>query len=173
MQPTRQPRAFSLLEVIVALGLFAGSVTVIMLMLPSLSRHAAAASDRHLVQRLPSALKVELNRLAVPGMDALATQIPVMSGPLREGFALAADREGNRLQSLAYLPPGTDRLEADQEYFRLECWRYPDEPLRFDNQKGFLAVAVRVSWPYRLPGSETPTPEDSRNQILFTVSLTR
>jgi hypothetical protein len=173
MHPTRPDRAFSLLEVIIALGLFAGAVTVIIGMLPTLGRQAAAVSDRHLVQRLPDAVKGELLRVANAGLENLASQIPVMSGPLSDGFDLVADRDGTRVQSLSYLPPGTGRLAEDQQYFLLECWRFPDEPLRFDNQKGFLAVVVRVSWPYRLPGSASTTSESSRNLIIFTISLTR
>lgn len=173
MAPPKTVRGFSLLEVIIALGLFAGSVTVIIALLPALSRQASVSSDRHVAQRLPDAVAGELKRLANAGLDSLAPQIPLMNGPLSDGFRLVADRDGAAVQSLAYLPPGSGRLAEDQQYFLLECWRYPAEPLRFDNTKGFLAVAVKVSWPYRLPGSAFPTSESSRHQLQYTVSLTR
>lgn len=173
MQPTRPVRAFSLLEVIIALSLFAGAVTVIISLLPTLGRQSAVASDRQLARRLPDDLKGELMRLANAGLDSLAAQIPVMNGPLADGFELVADRDGTRVQSRAYLPPASGRLAADQQYFLLECWRYPDEPLRFANEKAFLAVVVQVSWPYRLPGSDVPIAAASRTRFLFTVSLTR
>lgn len=171
----RFPRitAFSLVEVIIAAGLFAASVTVVLALLPSLARQSAASVDSLAAQRLPDALKIELQRLSATGFDALAGQVPVMSGPLTDGLAFVADREAMRLHSLAYLPPVTGQLPEAGQYFLVECWRFPDEPLRFDGSKAFLALAVRVSWPHRLPGVAAPLPAESRTELVFTLALNR
>lgn len=166
-------RAFSLVEVIIAVGLFATSVTVMIALLPSLARQSAESSALLAAQRLPDALKVELTRLARTNFDALAGQVPVMSAPLTGGLGFVADRDAARLQSRDYLPPATGQLAESEQHFLVECWRFPDEPLRFDNQKGFLALVVRVSWPYRLPGTSAPTAESARSQFMLTVALNR
>jgi hypothetical protein len=166
--------AFSLFEVIIAIGLFAASVTVVIALLPSVTRQGAVTSDTLAAQRLPDALKVELSRLAAAGgFDALAGQVPVMTQPLGRGLAFVATRDAARFDSLDYLPPAVGQIPEAEQYFLVECGRFADEPLRFDAQKHSLALAVRVSWPYRLSGSTAPTAENSRSQVAFTISLTR
>jgi hypothetical protein len=167
------PRAFSLVEVIIAVGLFAASVTAVIALLPAVTRQGAITTDTLAAQRLPDALKVELFRLASSGFDALAGQVPVMTQPLGAGLAFVATRDGARLHSRDYLLPTTGRIGEAEQYFLVECGRFPDEPLRYEPQKHSLALAVRVSWPYRVPGSTVPTDESSRTQVAFTVSLTR
>lgn len=164
---------FSLVEVIIAAGLFAASVTVVLALLPSLARQGAASVDSLAAQRLPDALRAELMRLGAVSFDALAGQVPVMNGPLADGLAFVADREATRLRSLDYLPPVAEQLSADEQYFLVECWRFPNEPLRFEGSKAFLALAVRVSWPYRLPGTTAPVPAQSRHELVFTLALNR
>lgn len=172
MNAIARPRAFSLIEVIIAVAIFAGSITVIIGLLTSLSRQTAESADLLAAQRLPEAVRVELTRLAASGFDSLAAQAPVMVTPLDGGLALVAAREASQAQSLGYLPPAS-LLPANDHYFLVECWRFPAEPLSFSGPKAFLALHVRVSWPYRVPGSSTPVPIADRSQVTFTVSLNR
>ncbi len=173
MSARRHRRAFSLVEVVIATGIFAASVTVIIALLPALARQSGESVDSLAAQRLPDLLRTELNRLGAAGVDTLAGQIPVMPATLADGFALVADREVARLHSRDYLPPATGQLVSAEQYFLVECWRFPDEPLRFDPAKGFLAVMVRVSWPHRLPGASTPVATEARQEFVFTVAINR
>jgi hypothetical protein len=166
--------AFSLVEVIIAVGLFAASVTAVIALLPALTRHGAVTPDTLAAQRLPDALKLELSRLAASGgFDALAGQAPLMGSPPGTGLVLVVTRDAARLHARDYLPPATGLMPDGHQYFLVECWRFPDEPLRYDATKHSLALAVRVSWPYRLPGSTAPTAAEARTRVMFTVSLTR
>ncbi len=165
--------AFSLVEVIIAVGLFAASITVVIALLPALARQCVVITDTLAAERLPDALKIELSRLAVSGFDALASQASVMNGPSGNGLAFVATRDAARLHARDYLPPTVGRIPDEEQYFLVECGRFPDEPLRYDAQKHFLAFTARVSWPYRLPGLSAPTAEATRTQVVFTVSLTR
>jgi hypothetical protein len=115
---------------------------------------------------------VELSRLAASGLDSLADRVPVMASPLAGGLAFAAARDATRVGSLEYLPV-TVPIPADDQYYLVECWKFPSEPLRFDGQKAFLALYVRVSWPYRVPGATAPTAPADRSQVTFTLSLNR
>lgn len=167
-------RAFSLVEVIIAAGVFAASVAVVISLLPALTRHSVEAQDALTALRLPDALKPELRRLAAAGgTEAMAAHVPVMGSPLDGGLGLVATRDASRLQARDYSPPVSGIISAGDQYFLIECWRFPDEPLRFDAQKHFFALAVRVSWPYRLPGASEPTAPGTRAQVMFTTSIVR
>ncbi len=174
LDPQVAPRAFSLVEVIIAVGLFAAVVTTVIALLPALTRQGAVTVDTLSAERLPDALKVELSRLAATGgFDALAGQVPLMTSSVGNALTLVATRDAARLHARDYLPPVTGVISDDEQYFLIECGRFPDEPLRYDSQKHYLALAVRVFWPYRLPGSTAPTADAARTQVVFTVSLTR
>lgn len=172
MKRSRATRGFSLLEVIIAVGLFATAVTVVIGLIAGHSRQGAEANDVLAAQRLPEPLRVELSRLAATGLDGLAGRVPVMASPLTSGLAFTSVRDAARVASLEY-QPSPDPIPAPEQYYLMECWKFSTEPLRFDGQKAFLALYVRVSWPYRLPGAAAPTALADRSQVSFTLSLNR
>jgi len=172
MKPCRSTRAFTLLEVIIAVGLFGTAVTVVIGLIAGLAKQGTESDDVLTAQQLPESIKAELARLASPGLHSLADRVPVMALPMTGGLALAAARDAARVDSLEYLPVA-EPIPADEQYYLVECWRFPSEPLRFDGQKAFLALYVRVSWPYRVPGVAAPTALAERNQVTFTLSLNR
>lgn len=175
LQLARHRRAFSLIEVIIAVGVFAVAVVVILALLPPLSRQAADSADALVAQSLPDSVRVELSRLAASGgFDALANRLPEMSAPLFDGLSMMAARDARRLYSPDYLPPPVaGQLPQAERYFLVEVWRFNQPPLRFDPAAAVLAVYVRVSWPYQNPGATTPAPLSARSQLTFTVSLNR
>lgn len=166
-------RAFSLIEVIVAVALFATSVAVILALLPGLTLRGTETTDRLVAQQLPDALQVELRRLAAQGFDALAGQAPVQGMPAENGLAFVATRNGARLHSRDYLPPASGRIPTGEQYYLVECWRFPSGALQFDAAQSSLALAVRVSWPYHLPGGTAPTSPDARHELMFAVGVNR
>lgn len=173
MHAQSRSRAFSLVEVIIAAGLFAVSVTTVIALLPTLARQGGEAADTLAAGRLPDALRVELTRLGATGFDALAARVPVLSGAPSDGLKLVANREASRLHSLDYQRPAGGQLPEGEQYFLVECWRFPDEPLQFAANKAFLAAIVRISWPYRLPGADAPVPAQVRHELQFTFVLNR
>lgn len=169
---------FTLMEVLLAVAILAGAVLVVLGLLPGLARQNMASATRLEAQRLPSALAIELRRVAAADFEALAARVPVMAAPLRAGFPLVASRSDPRVMTRDYLLPlAAERLATDQHYFLLECWRFPNEPLRYETGAPGMAVWVRVSWPYRLPGgnsgSFTATDHAERQEFAFTVFLSR
>jgi hypothetical protein len=173
MKLVRKVSAFSLIEVIIAVGIFAGTVAVIIGLMAALSRQAADSVESLAAQRLPDAIKVELDRLAASGFDNLAGQVPLLAAPPANGLALVGSRDAAEVESLDYLPAPVGRIPTDSQHYLVECWRFGTEPLRYDAQKAFLALHVRVSWPYRLPGIATPVPLADRHQLTFSVALNR
>lgn len=176
MRPRQFPiGGFSLVEVIIAVGLFATAVTVILALLSPLSRQAAASADALTALRLPDAVRTELQRLAAAGgFDALAGQARPMAAPLPATLALAATRDATRVQSLSYLPPPTaGQIAPGGQFFQIEAWTFNQAPLAFDPGGTVLALHVRVSWPYYTPGFPGPTAPADREQVAFVLSLNR
>ena len=172
---SRSCRAFSLIEVIIAVGVFAVAVVVILALLPPLSRQAADSADALVAQSLPDSVRVELSRLATNGgFEALANRLPEMSAPLVDGLSMVAARDARLLYSPDYLPPPVaGQLPQAEQYFLVEVWRFSQPPLRFDPTAAVLAVYVRVSWPYQNPGAASATRLSARSQLTFAVSLNR
>lgn len=165
------PRGFSLVEVVIAVGVFAVAVTAILAVLPSVTRQNAEFADRMVAQRLPAALHTELARLAATsGYDVLATSVPVMTTSLDAGLSFVATRDGSSLGAIS--SSGAD-IPVDERYFQIETWRFDRVPLTYDASGAVLALFVRVTWPYRLPGSADATPLRSRNELTFTTALNR
>ena len=167
--------AFSLVEVILAVGIFAVAVTVILALLPALARQGGSSADGLVASRLPDAVTVELQRVAVAGgFDALAAQARPMSAPLPATLQLLASHEGDRIQSLDYLPSlVAEPIAETEQYFLIEAWQFNQPGLAFDPGGTGLALHVRVSWPYRNPGAVEATPFSERDFVTFCVVINR
>lgn len=163
-------RGFSLVEVVIAVGIFAVAIAAILALLPSLTRQTTDSADLLSAQRLPEALHVELERVATEtGFDSFAGAIPVMNAPLANGFALVGSRDGLRIASEA----STASIAVDEQYFLIEVWRFAQAPLAFTSSSAMLGAYVRVSWPYRVRGAANPTALNDRSQFTFAVSVNR
>lgn len=164
-------RGFSLVETIVAIGIFAIAITIVLGLMPSLARTATESVDALVAQQLPSALEVELRRLcAGSDFNTVAASIPIMTAPLENGTALVAARTGDRV---VLRSESASVLAAGSEYFLLELWRFPTAPLAYDASGAVLAMHVRVSWPYQLPGASAVTPFGERTQFSFNAAVNR
>jgi hypothetical protein len=168
-------RGFSLVEVVIAVGVFAGAIAVILALLPSLTARSAASADALVAQRLPDVLRVEMQRLAAAGgFDEFAARVPVMNAPLADGLTFVAARDGARLHTLSYLAPvADDVLLLSEQYFLVELWRFPAAPLAYDSTGAVLPVNVRVSWPYRISDAGSPVATENRNSLTFTCAINR
>jgi type II secretory pathway pseudopilin PulG len=91
--------AFTLVEVVIAVGIFASCAVVVLSLLPSLVRQTAEPAQFQIAQRMFDSLRIELqHRSATVGFDALANSIPVMDAPLRNGLGLIATADGMRIE---------------------------------------------------------------------------
>ena len=168
-------RGFSLVEVIIAVGIFATAVVLILALLSPLTRQAGASADILTALRLPDVVRTELQRMSMTGgFDALAGQAKPMAATLPSTLALATSRDATRLQPLNYLPPATaGQIPQAEQYFLIEAWTFNQAPLAFDPNGAVLPLHVRVSWPYFLPGATSPTLLPDREQVTFALSLNR
>jgi hypothetical protein len=168
-------RAFSLLEVVIAIGVFAGAIAVILSLLPALGAQAASSRDALAAQRLPDALRIELQRLAANGgFDALASRVPGANESRENGLGFVASRDAARLHARDYLVPETPAvLPSAEQFFLVEVWRLSSGPLHFDAGGDVLPMSARVSWPYRAPGVSATEDGVHRSELSFNVSIRR
>lgn len=164
-------RAFTLLEVVIAVGVFAVGVVGILALLPALGREIGSSADERVAQGLPDALRIELRRMADRGgFDALAARVPVMTPSLSDGLPLVAPRSGEVVQSAGYLPPAENPLPEAEQYYLLEVWRFANAPLAYAPERPVLPLHVRVSWPHRSPGRIAPV---SSAGFAFNLAISR
>jgi len=191
MNPARrEPGGFSLLEVIVAVGIAAVVLVTLLGWFGPAVRSAAATADAQTAAGLADDVQLELERLqAVLGLDGLAVAVPPAGA--NGALPLVATRDGRRVRCAATPDPSADRPLDDatlpgiawrDRYFLAEVVRSEDLP--YQAGAGFLALTVRVTWPFRLPaGPPTPgvtvpaadpsreVPEIERSSLAFVVVL--
>jgi prepilin-type N-terminal cleavage/methylation domain-containing protein len=162
-------RGFSLVEVILAVAIVATAVVVSLSLLSVLGRRTGESADLRTAQRLTDLVALEMRRRAIEtGFDSFASSIPMMSAPLLDGRAYVVSADAAQI---AREDESTIAV-SDQRYL-IELWRFAQAPLQFDPNASILAVYVRVSWPYRMRGLDTPTRMSDRTSFTFTAAINR
>lgn len=192
------------MEVSVAVGVLAlGLVAIVALMVPSAGR-SADVSDAATAARLVEGINQELRRL---GFDAVRDGVVGSGGGEDKTIWLVATRDGSRILRSGRTPGEATPFDSDAEnslndvnlpgiaqrdrYFLVSLSRLTStttEPLYYTTAKGFLALKVRVSWPFLVPvdqGDYTATTwdsssvagieadEDRRSSVFLTASVRR
>ena len=181
---------FSLVEVIVAIGIVAIVLVALLAAFGPAARSAAAADDTQVAARLAGNIQLELERLqAELGLEGLAAAVPPAGSATP--LLLVATRDGQRVLRADGAAPAADHalnelalpgIARRDRYFLAEVTQQLDLP--YAAGAGFLAVSVRVQWPYRLPaGPPTPgaarpdddpsreVPVGERNWVVFNFAL--
>ena len=162
-------RGFSLVEVVIAVGIVATAIVSALALLPSLLQQSTETADLYTAQRLSGSVRTALiEQSRAHGFVAFGAVIPEMRSPLTEGWALVGTSDGMRLAA-----PASGMIAQDKQHFLIEAWRFPDGPLRFDSNATVLPLHIRVTWPYHVRGVEEATSLSHRSQFSFNVALDR
>jgi prepilin-type N-terminal cleavage/methylation domain-containing protein len=182
--------AFSLIEVVVAIGILAVTLAMVLGLTGSTLRSAGAAADIAVAARLGANIRSELERLEADlGLPGLAAVVP--PGGSVTPLQLVATRDGQRVLRSDGAEPAAGHALNDpmlpgialrERYFLAEVTQQLDLP--YAPEAGFLALSVRVSGPYRLPvGPATPdatavdadagreVPRNERRVVIFSFVL--
>ena len=143
-------RGLSLVEVLVAVAICAGAVTLALALLGPLGRATRETAERRAALRLVERLDLELQRRP--------TWVPA-GGASGEFFATAdaarlVPRPAADNDPVSGAPPG---IPPAARYFRLELTAEPGFA-----KPGSRVWRVRVTWPFQLPPDGTATPEPQR-----------
>lgn len=166
--------AFSLLEVVLAVGVFTVGILAVLAFMPGMVR--SAANDRVILvaTQLPVAIRTELERMAGGSVSDLAGQCAVLGGGFPATLQLAGSRGGDRVASISYrIPVLPDRIPENEQFFLIEAWRFGGEPpLAYASGAAALPLHVRISWPYRETGTGIMVNESERESVSFNLVIT-
>ncbi len=154
--PSRARRAFTLIEVVVALGLLAGTVVTLLALRGSNTRAAADVADHYRAAQLADAIDLELRRLRdrplAEGqrdkLEALSVLIPPDGSD--RALRLVAPREGSRAIRESDADDPVTGLPVRDRYYLITV-RQQAAPLAYTAGAGYLAVAATLQWPFQIP----------------------
>jgi len=158
-------RAFSLIEVMIAVAVVGTGLLVVLAMLPALLQQNANARQAHIALGLPDAVTVELRRMAggtISSFGARAAEFTAESSPLR----LVAAEDGTDLRDGSV-------NDGRPAFFLIELHRFqPGSQVGYDPAASHLVLQARISWPYRPTGDvASEIASDSRQRVAFNVVL--
>lgn len=152
--------AFSLVEVVVAVGVFVGAVVVALGLLTATASSARSTLETNTAVRVAQSAQALVRQWTwKQAMDGLDTNAP----------AIFATRDGNTLSLVA-----VEAVAADAApFYQVELSRNGDfSPAANDETAGYLALRLRVSWPARTRDGQL-LPMDQRDVLTFNVAVRR
>lgn len=170
MRFDQSTKAFSLIEVVIAVGIFSFGITLVLGLFGSLQRDSSQARAARVGASLASSVVVQLqSRVSSSQLSGLAGALPVITTASDDGLLFVAAADGSDLRAF-------DAAESPRrdQFFLVEARKFGSGPLVFDPTRASLAVSIRVSWPYRpLGGTGVATPPEVRESLTFNTAVTK
>ena len=149
----KAPSAFSLVEVVLAIGVFAITIVTVLGLLTPLAREVREIRDRQAASKTTGAIDQELNRLGYEffvNMGSFDLEQEVVDMVVRYDGSLATALQ----PASAANNPRT--IPDENQYFLARAETFPDgSNLAFQgapNPDAHVAFRVTVVWPFRDPG---------------------
>ena len=139
----KSKRGFSLVEVVVAIGVFVAGVVAAVALLSQITDSASQRLAAATAQRVAESSAVLIRQL--PWTDALAR--------LDSGAEVFANREGDIIGWI-------DTVSEDQGYFVMTLSRDDGTPAVAKGSEAYLVVQLEVRWPLRPDGTDRVAPEN-------------
>jgi prepilin-type N-terminal cleavage/methylation domain-containing protein len=163
-------RGFSLIEVVIAVGIFAGAVVVILALFGPLNRSIGEVADTSRAARLAEAINAELLRIRDVQAPTSGTKLDAVAALVNGGtiLRLVASTDGSHVvwetnaanDPVTGSPPG---IALRDRYYLIEVRAQP-APLNYTaGTSAFLALTATIKWPYQVatgPGAGDATAAD-------------
>lgn len=191
--PHRQRNAFSLVEVVIAVGVFAISIAAIIGILAAVGKGVSDVQDSEKAARLVTVVQARLQTVAFADIAAaLKTEANLQAddsnanyNPSNDARIFFASEDGSIVAP--YTHPsgeadianpwtlgrsGTNAQERDAlKFFELALVR--NGTLSPNNDGGFLAFTIRVRWPAYLGDGTRVSDNAQKNVLLVPAAVTR
>jgi hypothetical protein len=148
--------AFSLVEVVIALGVFSTGVIVVIALITSGASRSRESMDSKIALGLSERIRSEV--ISYFGQD-----LPTFSSD--EPLRLVSSRVGDDV-----------RIEAGDgrdAYFLVELMPLGSDELLRDANRGTVGADVTVHWPYRPPGTVNIDVEAAKNSVRYQLMFLR
>lgn len=154
---------FSLIEVAIAVGVAAAGLVAVLALLPGILRQASDSQTAIVASALPDAVTVQLRKIAGSSLSVLGSRAADFSSTTSQ-LRLVAMADGSDVRELV----GED---GRGQFFLIEIYRFPSGgETSYDPNAAFVALQVRVSWPYRADGlAAHESTAESRQSTIFNV----
>lgn len=179
-------RAFSLTEVVVALGIFAIAIVGVLGLLSPTIGLVNDTIDSGTASRLADTVNTEVERL---GYNAILSGALLTSAELTaldagstdatiQSRQLFASRSGDKVCNRATASAADNYIEPADRFFEVVLVRYATlSPTANDATAGYLAFSVRVTWPAQV-SDDTETgfievPRADRSVFTFNAAVRR
>lgn len=166
---TGRREGFSLVEVILAIGVFALTIVAVIGLLGPIAQQVRDLQDTKVANSLPAPIREELNRVGFEHfVDVSPGSTSLLGGAFPSNFGdeegesgpclvLYGTEDGGRVvvQEGAGVTPnagaGALQLPAEDRYFMVQVFPATDN-LQYQDGDAHVAFRVVISWPYKLPG---------------------
>lgn len=168
--------AFSLVEVVVAVGIFAIAVISVLGLLAPINQSIADVGDGDDASRVSHIILAELQRQGFTKVRAF------IETPVAAANRLYSSRDGKRIglsNNASVWDPDSQLSPAEekpQQFFEIELQRNddlsPDSGSNLDADSGYIAFNLILRWPGHLPSGEL-VDRKQQSQIIIPAVVTR
>jgi len=162
MKNNLRNRGFSLVEVVVAVGIFSLAIVGVIGLLGPTSKSVAEVSDSDAATRVIAAIQSSLQQ---EGIDTV-------KGQLGGGYVYYATRSGDKIGR------STDTTDSApsplaQRFFEFSLTRNTDlSPAGNDSSAGYLAFTLSLRWPAYMPNG-TKAADAAKSSMIVPMAITR
>ena len=192
--PRRWARAFSLIEVVVAVGIFSVAITIVIGLLAPTVKSVASTLDNNAANRLATAINAQLSNYGFTAVVTGDTATTVAGGLLITPVPSADINDDTQTKQYLYASKSGDKIglatdkvwttglpanisENADKFFEIMLVRNialsPNAAPNLDANAGAVAFTVRITWPAYLPNGQGPTPRASRSVFQYNTALPR
>lgn len=157
-------KAFSLVEVVVAVGIFALAIVGVIGLLSPTNKAIADVSDNDASSRAISAIQTGLQ---YAGYEAVRTEL-IDGTPAASDYVFFSSKSGDKVGR------GGDFTQDAEKFFEFALIRNSAlSPVSNDDTAGFLAFTISLRWPAYLPNGQRFTAHEQKSMMIVPAAITR
>jgi len=166
---TMQCKGFSLVEVVVAVGIFALAIVGVIGLLSPTNKAIVDVTDSDAASRVISSIQSGLQQT---GFTTVKNNlIPANTTLTASSYKFYASKSGDKIDLVSNLSSVTDKSKA---FFEFALIRNDSlSPSSADASAGFLAFSISLRWPAYLPNGVQFTTGTEKGVLIVPAAVTR